>query len=163
MYGLNLGIGTIYEVVESLVEHAARNGQLRKRGLALLSSNSVVDIAYRSITQKQQAKTDIYKRIEREVKFVNSAGKCDRLTTLLARDNGRSPNIVLWFIRREISPEFISLSRSCQIAINRLTEIDKSLMPNKLALEQSRRPCIAKVDLKFRLKLLFGDDWGVIC
>lgn len=157
-----LDLPTAYRVIDAMVDHAHLHNLLRQRGLSILSSASLIEIGHKSITREHQDQSGIIEVIKKDIDFIKQYP--DRLTALLRREvSSGGPNILKWHMRGELSSGFLAISKACQLAMHQLTPLERSMLPSRLRLLELRGQCTATVLLKYRLKFLFGNDWGVTC
>ncbi len=159
---LELSLKTAYRLIDAMVDYAHINKQLHSRGLAILSSASMLDIGYNSIKKEVNRDADLVMIIDRDLKFLSAYN--DRLAALIHRENKTAvPNLIKWHMQGKLSTTFIAISKSCQIAIHKLSSMERLMLPKRVALYGVQRQCIANATLKHRLKSMLGDDWGVVC
>lgn len=159
----NLSIATSYKLIDAMVEHADKYKQLRQRGLAILTSKQILEIGHKAIMGSEKSRDEIIEILERDIRFLSQYP--NRLIALLYRNTPREmPNIVKWHnMDSALSSTFLSISRSCAIAMQRLTPTEKLMMPSNLQLHNLRGKCITPVVFKYRIRTLMGDDWGLVC
>lgn len=157
-----LSEATAFRLVDAMVEHASRHGQLRDRGLYILTSEKILEIGLKSINQRNQTDAGIFNRIKQDVKFMQAYH--DKVASLLKRDTPKSsPSIIKWYMQGSISEYFIALSKSCGAAISKLTPFEKSLLPSMSRQLEIRSWSHSSAMLKNRIKLMMSDDWGATC
>ena len=163
MEKLGLSIQTSYKLIDAMVDHAHTHKQLRHRNLAILASASLLSIGCRAIAKEDKNHKDIVEVLKQDVEFVDSQGD-DRLAVLMHRQNRTTaPDIVKWHMQGKISTGFLAISRACRVAMSRLTERERAMLPNIAELHDIQRRCVATVALKYRLKAVMDNDWGITC
>lgn len=153
---------TAYRVIDAMVEHAKRHGQLHQRGIAILSSEQMLDIGYESLCRNEQTIDTIVERIRSDRKFILSLPNLDLLS---ARENPNSfTNLVKWATQGKISLYYIAISKSCGLAMRKLDKFEREMIiPRTIELVEARRIICKNVITKHKIKLILREDWGLEC
>lgn len=156
-----LDLRTAYRLIDAMIAHAKEHKQLRSRGLSILTSASILEIGYDSITRQDAGQDGLVQIVSNDLKFLEQYP--DRLEALLDRGNRGGPNILKWHMQGKISSTLLATSKSCCLAMQQLTPIERSMLPERIRLVEIQQQCLATVALKYRLKVMLGADWGVLC
>lgn len=153
---------TAYQIVDAMVQHAKRNGHLKAKGMAILESDAILEIGYRSIEKIHQRVDGVLARIKHDKRLIDDLADPGEL---LRRDfPGASPNIVRWFIQGKISLIYICISKKCLMAIKKLSSDDRALIIQKTQqIVDVRELCTRDVMTKVRIKQIMGTDWALSC
>lgn len=153
---------TAQQFIDIAVSYA-RQRKIHQKGLAALHQSDLLDRCYKVLTNKNKQRLSIAASLQDMKKWFDSqVGDNVKIDTLLYRKNKRSfPNIILWKQSNKISDLFISLSKSCCRAVNRLQndEIDRRMLPSTTDLYLIRIDFLSEQNNVTFARKLFGSDW----
>lgn len=153
--------------IDTAVKHAKNIGVLRK-GLSVLHQSNMLDVVY-GLLQNEADHDDqsIESLIHIKKWFDLQINGRDPVQALLERQiEGGFCNIVTWYQASRLSPLFMSLSKSCCKALNRLKKQDedeRSLMPQVTDLYRLRSDFTHDVNCLKKARGIFGEDWRELC
>jgi hypothetical protein len=157
---------TIKFFIRCAVEYAKNNGLLRK-GMSVLCQKNLLQVCYNDIESKCASEKSMLSSIEFSNTFLdNQAGNLSRHQILLGRGTKLDLfNIVRWHGDGTLSRLFLSMSRSCTIALEDVAVIE----PNQRLLLPSRaelfcdRSALEKSHNKSKFEQILGNDWRQLC
>lgn len=153
---------TAYKIIDAIVNYAQQRGTLKSKGLSILASDAVLEIGLKDIERAAHNTENTFNRLKSDHEMIGKYQ--DRLGVLLKKDHHQgSPNIVKWYVQGKLSALYLSVSKSCGLAIRQLDEIDRKSLPTALELLGLRRQCFPDARTRMRARLTLGDDWRDIC
>lgn len=139
-------------IVEAVVQYAMTHKQLRK-GLALLTNDQILEECTKIAAEAQGHQYGLLTKLESDLALFNSADAS-------ARNTPRGlPNIVRWYMRGEISRNFLAVSRKAGMAIDRLCGVERGMVPNYADLFHIRCKLYRNASLKCRIRAILGADF----
>lgn len=139
-------------IIDAVAIYAVKSKQLHK-GLALLVSDSVLEICCKDIERSDNSRDAIVGRISTDAAFV-------RANDPLGRSCERGlPNIVKWHMSGIVSELYISLSGKCRDAISKLDAVEMSMLPSMKSMATAASSIVKDVRIKHKIKMIMGDDW----
>lgn len=158
----NFDDDTSQQFIDIAIAYAKQKKILRK-GLASLHQSDLLEKCYKVLTNKNKQRLSTIASLTDMKSWYNSQiGDNVALDVLLHRKNKRSfPNIVLWKEANKISDLFISLSRSCCKAVNKLQndDVGKRMLPATTDLYLIRIDFLSEQNNVTFSRKLFGSDW----
>jgi hypothetical protein len=153
--------------IDIAVQHAKSIGVLRK-GLAVLHQGNMLGVVYDLLQQESEFDDQSIQSLVYIKKwFDQQISDGNLITYLLERPHpGSYCNITIWYQANRLSPLFISLSRSCCKALNRLKKLDeeeRGLLPKVTELYRLRSDFTDDVNCLKKAKDILGEDWRELC
>jgi len=142
----------------------ARDKRLLRKGLSAFFQNNILDICYDRIDSECE---EIDKRLallrkNHSFLLAHTDGKLF-INVLLSRSAPDTYyNIVEWFERHRISTIYMALSRSCTVALSRLSKTSpeqRSLLPKSSELFCIMNELTNNVAFRRQALLILGNDW----
>lgn len=123
---------TITEIMYYVIAYARQNDMLHN-GINVLNKTNALDVAIqmRNTEREQQSSELDFIRISQN--FIAKQNK-----SLIEKSNGGFPNIVVWYISKNIHATYISLSRSCDEAMSLIDYIDRDMLPAQSVIGEKR-------------------------
>ena len=149
---------TSYKLIDAIIAQSKRNNQLHKKGLAILSSDKILETGYKAINAELKLEGDTLDRLRED--HIMLSAYSDKVHILMERPStGALPNIVQWYIQGRLSRLYLATSKSCSTAMNRLSEFELTMLPNNKELLLLKHSCFKNALTKHRAKSILGDEW----
>lgn len=152
---------------EACIEIAAQTAghkRLRQNGLAALFRDDLLQICYSELNRRHTDSQLAINNIQESHDFVISmcAGK-DLLSVLSLTGPGQfNTNLVVWYERGRISPEYVAMSRACHEALKRLEIADpgqRSLVINQQRIDYLRSQLLKNDNFNTAVENILATDW----
>lgn len=148
----------------------AKERKLLNKGLTIFLQNNILGECYERLRKYADCVTDIVSILRKTKLWIDNQVKesnNDLVALLLKRKRiGSYTNIVCWYQSGHISDTYLSLSRSCGVALAQLETIDKTerkLLPSSYELFTQRTSILKETKTKLDIKYILQDDWRKPC
>jgi hypothetical protein len=119
--------------------------------------DNVLEIGYKALSAAERVREHIISRLRADAMLI---GDSNRIQRLLHRQTPDSPpDIVVWFIQDRLSKTYMSVSKSCFVALNHLTEDEKRMLPSKVSLIVFKNINFVDGVLRANARAILGSDW----
>lgn len=144
---------TIIKIVSYVVEYAKQRRMVRN-GINILNRSNTIDIAIMMEKREDSVNASELDNLRRSHNFVQHSQH-----SLSERVDDGFPNIVLWYMGRNINVGYLALSESCRIVTNTLDAIDRSILPDQSEIVDKRIKYLSNEYLRGKAKLILKDDF----
>lgn len=133
------------------------------KGLAVLHQKNMLEVAYASLQQETAGNSTTIESLAIVHRFLAKQGEplLDRLLT--KRDRDSLPNIVMWLQSGRLTALYLSLSRTCNVAMKRLDQDDRQLLPKATALYSIRSSFVRDASNERQARRILASDWRELC
>jgi len=137
-------------LLDEIANYAVANNLTRK-GLALLASDSVLEICCKRISESNQKTDELVEKLKHDCQLV-------RDVELLSKPDGTSwPTIVRLYIHGDLSESCLALSERCHQAMMKLDKLERQMLPSGKSLILRQNEIASKIS-KSRLRAIMGGD-----
>lgn len=163
----NFDTATAQRFVDIAIRHAKQCKTLHK-GLAALHQGNLLQICYDVLLAEEENNNQSLSSLGHIKRWWDSqlAGKQPLKTLLHRQTSGAYCNLVIWYQSSKLSPLYLALSKTCGIAMARLSEQDQSeraLLPKATELYRLRTEFLTDLGTKKQAQTIFGNDWRELC
>lgn len=154
------------DFIDAVVQYARERNLLHK-GLSIFMQSNLLDEVYRRLRERSTGTSDTVSVIRRSKEWLDAtlaASNCSSaVELLLERDSiGSYPNIVKWHQAGYLPELFLALSRSCGLAISRLSRssnVDRASLPPDIRLFLLRTSALSARGVTSSIRDVLLDEW----
>lgn len=150
-WGLNDGDTRL--LLDILVYYAKDHNILNK-GAAILTMGNIIDICRDKLEEELKYSDSFINRMQESYEFVQKNGD---LLLIREKPNGLT-NITSWFRTNKFPLEFVTVSKTCLEALNRLDKEERDFFPSSIELLSIRIKILSDPDRCQRLRQILGPD-----
>jgi hypothetical protein len=157
MKNIGLSQDVYLKMIKPMVEYAKMKGLLG-RGITVLILKQTLQICY-DYLKTQVLKGDLLiNDIDKSSSFLKQ--NINNLEEVLLKKQNRNSyaNIVKWLKSGDLSINYVSLSKSCRKAINKLDKIDREMLPDDFKLLKMRINILSDKELRNEVIDIMGSD-----
>jgi len=156
---------TAKRFIEIAIDRAQAAG-VGQKGLAALHQGNLLQAAYKRLKEESSANDSRLASLAIVRRFLSglttdNVALVQRL--LVKRDADALPNLVLWVQSNRITPLYLSLSRACNVAMKRLNQDERLLLPKATTLFTIRSDFTRDLSNERQARQLLGSDWRELC
>jgi hypothetical protein len=144
-----------YYVIKRAVKNKNKDKTVWSRGLWILTSKSVIDIAYEDSKNDVEAMNVEIEKIRKSYRFALR----NQFDFLSRKHPDAFPNIVLWYDSANIGTSYISLSRRCEEAMSQIDRESRNMLPDSEVISDRRISCFIDKEYLSRIKSILKDDF----
>jgi hypothetical protein len=141
-----------YRLIDAVALYASKHKQQHK-GLSLLASDQILKVCCDSLAESDNHEAKIIMRLQSDKQLVCNANPLSR------QASSSLPNIVKWYMQGLLSCTYMALSERCHSAMTSLNKVERSMLPSGLDLIKARAEILKDARLKYKVKVVFGNDW----
>ena len=144
------------------LKHCNNSGVLKK-GLAALHQKNLLQICYNELKRQTASIDQSLESLNHIHRWLDKKSNGNIIKTLLHRKYADEYcNMTIWFNANKISKLYLALSKSCGIALHRLSKLDteeRCVLPKATSLYSIRTDFIDQLGSSDRVKKILGKDW----
>lgn len=153
--------------IDIAIKYAKDHGMLNK-GMAALHQENMLQICYDKLKNEENSNDQNIRSLSNIKSWLDKqTGQKTLLKTLLKRRDRESfCNLTYWYEASKISPLYLSLSRSCGLALAKLDEQrpdERIILPSTSSLCGIRTSFLKDNSNRTQARRIFGDDWRKLC
>ncbi len=154
---LKLSDDTIRDLIGAMVKHAKAHKQL-SRGLAILTSDNMLEIGNKAITQKIEVLDTIFDRLTRDRKLIAAMDNPQSFLSKVPNVGGFA-NLSMLFMSGKLSLSYVACSKTCNLVIRTLDSINKDVLPSHIQLASERIKLFSATKTKYKIMGIMNGDW----